>query len=151
MCNTLYTTLMAFPLFILWDWRRVEIIKRSKQMICKDRRRLDPRLKTWPSFCASQRDESTNLIFFTSLGTSFIHQYVCCRKNPWFSTQTTLDRGLRDLSWDHGKGFNEKKIPPNTFPFPRSDFTKFPTQFCLYKLNKSPCFKIPIFCSGFLR
>lgn len=61
--NTLYVPLKRFPLPILRDWRRVEIIKRSTQMICKDHRRLDPCLKAWPSFCATQREESTNLIF----------------------------------------------------------------------------------------
>jgi hypothetical protein len=99
--NTLYSTSLTISPPILWDWRRVEIIKRSKQMICKDRRRLDPRLKAWTSFCTSQRDEQTNLIFFMSLGISLIHQHVCCGMNPWFGNQTTAgssSRAYRDIS-----------------------------------------------------
>lgn len=91
--NTLYVPLKRFPLPVLRDWRRVEIIKRSKQMICKDHRRLDPCLNARPSFCTAQKEESTNLIFFffASLQRSSFISTSAGR----ISNQTTLDGSLR--------------------------------------------------------
>jgi hypothetical protein len=69
--------------------------------------------------------------FFTSLGTSLIHQHVCSGYDPWFGNQTTVS-----LSWHHGTRFDEE-MPLNSLLRPRFDLIKLPTRFCSYGLNKA--------------